>query len=375
MINTIKCPYCQKEIELSEALTDQIREEQKQEIEKNFEQKLREKILAEQELKIKDKENEAEELKKRNRELGNQLLELNKSLRLLREKDEERELKSQKQIFDEIEKAKENLAQKINEENRLKNLEKDKQIADLKKVAEELKRKAEQGSEQAQGEILELDLENSLRNVFPQDEILEVKKGVRGADLVQLVKTPMGNIAGKIIWENKRTKNWENKWIDKLRSDQRVEKARFAGLVSMVLPKDAPKEIIPINKVWVTTPKYFIALATFLRNILLEGAKQKAISAQSASTAEELYEYLNSHEFTQQMEAIAESYFGMQEQIIKEKVAFETQWKRREVQLNKMFKSLFNIYGGITGIAGPNFPQIKGLEMLEESKNDKDKLI
>ena len=368
MSNLILCPHCKKEIELSEALTHQIRESERSAIEKEISEKIRQKFLQETELKMRDKENETKELREQNHKLGEQLLELNKTLRQMQERDETREIETQKIIFAEREKAKLEAGEKQAEENRLKILEKDKQIADMKKSLEEARRKAEQGSQQTQGEVLELDLENSLRKAFPSDEISEVKKGSRGADLVQIVKTPMGNIAGKIIWENKRTKNWETKWIDKLRADQRMEKAELAGLISVVLPPDAKKEIICVNKVWVTTNQHFLALATLLREQLLLVAKQKAISSQSANTAEELFEYLTSHEFTQQFEAIAESYLGMQEQIIKEKMAFEKQWKTREVQLNKMYKSLFNIYGGISGIAGSSLPQIKGLDLLESGE-------
>ena len=376
MTNLIKCPHCNKEFEPGEALTHQIRESERSAIEKEISEKIRQKFLNETDLKMRDKENETKELREQNHKLGEQLLELNKTLRQIQAKDETRELETQKIIFAEKEKAKQEAGEKQAEENRLKMLEKDKQIADMKKSLEEARRKGDQGSQQAQGEVLELDLEQSLRQAFPGDEILEVKKGARGADLIQIVKTPMGNIAGKIIWENKRTKNWEVKWIDKLRADQRVEKAELAGLISVVLPPNAKKEIVCVNKVWVTTSQHFLALATLLREQLLLVAKQKAISSQSANIAEELFEYLTSHEFSQQMEAIAESYLGLQEQIIKEKVAFEKQWKQREVQLNKMYKSLFNIYGGISGIAGPSLPQIKGLEMLEsgasnEAKNQK----
>lgn len=358
MKNTIKCPKCKTEIEITDALSSEIQEE--------TELKLRKKIENEIELKLKDKENEIGELQSKNKLRDNELLELNKKVRELKEKEASQELEIQKQIFAEKEKAKIEALKIADEEHRLKDLENQKQNAELKKQINEMKRKMEQGSQQTQGEVLELDIETSLKNQFPADQIEEVKKGVRGADVLQIVKTPMGNTAGKILWEIKRTKNWEEKWIDKLKTDQRTEKAEIAALVTEMMPKNIQKEIINIEKVWVCLPKHFLHMASLLREQLLAVAKQKAISAQSENAGQELFSYITSHQFTQQMEAMIESYLGLQEQIIKEKMAFEKQWKHREIQLEKMYKSLFNIYGGITGVTGNALPQIKGLDLLED---------
>lgn len=129
------------------------------------------------------------------------------------------------------------------------------------------------------------------------------------------------------------------------------------------MPKDSAKGIFNISKIWVCDYQRFIVLAALLRNQLLEVAKQKAIMSKSDDISAELYEYITSHDFSHQLEAIIETYLGLQEQITKERMAFEKQWSQREAQLNKMYKSLFNIYGGIAGIAGQGMPQIKGIDL------------
>ena len=359
MNNIFSCPNCGEEIELSKALSHQINEQIKTE----SELKLKEKINREMELKIKDKENEMQELKEQNQQLMDQLLELNKSIRQLKSNDDKRELEMQKELENVHEKAKLEALHQSSEEHRIMDMEKEKKITDLVKEMEILKQKAQQGSQQTQGEVLELDIQKELENNFPQDEIVEVKKGVRGADIIQIVKTPLGFRAGAIVWEIKKTKNWEQKWVDKLKEDQRTSKTEIAVIITQAMPKDTKKGIVNISKIWVCDYQRFIILATLLRNQLLEVAKQKAIISQSADISTELFEYITSHDFSHQLEAIIETYLGLQEQITKERMAFEKQWSQREAQLNKMYKSLFNIYGGISGIAGQGMPQIKGIDL------------
>ena len=361
MNNTIKCPYCKKTIEITSALSHEIDEKTKL----NLENKIKTKFKEEYNLKLKDKENETGELIERNKELSNQQLELNRLIRSLKENDEKRALEMEKLIGIEKDKAKLDAIKKASEEYRHKEMEKDKTINDLKKLLDDARRKSEQGSQQTQGEILELDLENELRNAFRNDDIIEVKKGTKGADIVQVVKTPLGNSTGKIIWELKRTKRFDQNFIDKLKSDQRTEKAELAVLITTMMPKDCQKDIISVNNVWIATPKHTISLANILRQQLLAVAKQKAISSKTQTDAQILFDYMTSSEFSHQLEAIIETYLSLQNQINKEKMAFEKQWKQREKELEKMYKSLFGIYGSLIGIAGNSLPQIKGIEMLD----------
>lgn len=367
MDSLLRCPSCGEEIELSKALSHQINEQLKIESELKF----KEKLTKEMEFKIKDKENEMLELKDNNKQLMTQLLELNRTIRELKNKDDKRELELQKELARVAQNAKIEAHRQSSEEYRLKDLEKEKKISDLVKEMEILKQKAQQGSQQSQGEVLELDFERELKENFPRDEIVEVKKGIRGADVIHIVKTPMGKTAGKIIWEIKRTKNWEDKWIDKLKSDQRDEKAEIASILSQSLPKESKKEIEYINKVWVATYAHRIGLANLLREQLLAVAKQKAMANKTADDAQTLFDYMTSNEFSQQMEAVIETYLGLNDQITKEKMAFEKQWKQREMQLNKMYRSILQIAGSIAGIAGQSMPQIKGIDLGQLESGEK----
>jgi len=375
MATTIICPYCNKQVELSQALTHEIRSE---EIEK-AKQTMTRKIKQSFELEIKDKENEARDAKQRNETLMSQILELNTSMRSMKTRDEQRALELEKQVAQAQESAKQEALKNASDEHRMRHLEDQKKIDDMQKLIEELKRKGQQGSMQTQGEVLELDWEQELRTQFPYDSINPVGKGVRGADVEHIVKTPMGNIAGTILWENKRTKHWDDKWIDKLKADQRSSKVEVAALISQALPTGSTKEIINIEKVWVTKYAHALPLAHLLRDQLLAVAKQKAIANNSNDDATHLYEYMTSHIFTHQIEAIIEVYLGLQEQIVKERAAFEKQWAQREMQTTKLYKSLFSMYGGLTGIMGQSMPQIKGLELSElgggEDPSDTPKLL
>lgn len=368
MATTIICPHCNKQVELSQALTHEIRSE---EIEK-AKQTLTREIQQSFELEIKDKENEAKEAGQRSEKLMGQILELNTSMRTMKVREEQRTLELQKQVAQAHESAKQEALKQADADHRLKDLEKDKVIGDLKKSLDEAKRKVEQGSMQTQGEVLELDWEEELRAQFPGDTINPVGKGIRGADVEHIVKTPMGKSAGTILWENKRTKHWEDKWIDKLKTDQRACKAEVAALITQVLPIGSNKEICNIDKVWVTTYAHALPLAHLLRDQLLAVAKQKAIAHNSNDDATVLYEYMTSHAFTHQIEAIIEVYLGLQEQILKERAAFEKQWAQREMQTTKLYRSLFSMYGGLTGIMGQSLPQIKGLEMSELGEGETD---
>lgn len=363
MENIIKCPYCKKNIELTEALTHEISEGIKVETEKE----LRQIIESELEYRIKNKENETQELISKNKKMMEDQLELEKVNRILKNKDHERELQTQKLIHDVEDNTRIETLRKASEEYRLKELETIKKLQDALKTNEELKRKLEQGSQQTQGEVLELNLEETLRNTFPQDEIKSVEKGIKGADFRQIVKTPRGTICGTILWESKRTKNWTESWISKLKDDLRSEKANIPALVSQVLPENARPGIGLVNGVWVCSYSLFIPLALLLRKNLIEVAFQKAVQANSVKKAEVLYSYITSHEFSQQVEALVEAYKEMNEQIFKERISFEKSWKQREMQLNRMLMSTANIYGGIQGIAGSNMPQIRGLELEREN--------
>lgn len=219
---------------------------------------------------------------------------------------------------------------------------------------------------QTQGEVAELDLEETLRKLFPTDEILEVKKGELGGDVRQTVRTVKGTECGIILWERKRTKVWTEGWVGKLKEDIHRDAASLGAIVTEVLPKDFKKQIGEKSGVWITTSDFVEPLAMLLRKILYDVAKEKSVKLNRQTKAEEVYDFATSHEFVQQVERMVEIYSEMNEQISKERASAERQWKQREMQVNRLLTGVAGIYGSIQGIAGSALPQIKQLDSGEE---------
>jgi len=376
MRNTIKCKKCGTELEISEAFKQQlekqivasIEERHKKEIDQvklNIEKKAREKYDKEFELKNKNKEAETIELQKRNKELTDQLIQLNKILRALKEKDENRELRYQKQLNQDRDQIKERIIKNESEKSHLEIAELKKKLIDTEKALIVAQQKTKQGSQQLQGEVLELDLEETLKKAFPRDKIEDIKTGVSGADIRQTVLSPRGFKCGVILWESKRRKRWSDTWIRKLKSDLRSEGADVPVIVSEVLPDDAKSGIGEKDGVSICNRQFIVALAQLLRVRLLEVAYQKAVSSNRTKKSEMIYSFVTSREFGQQIEAILEIYKEGRGQIEQERRAFEKQWKQREMQLKRLMLSVANIYGNMQGIAGSAMPQIKDLEMTQ----------
>lgn len=330
MDNQILCPYCKKTIPLTEALSHQIKEnykriyqkrlfEEKKKIEEELRIEISKKIKEKLAIEIKDKINENEELKKQNKLLQEQLLELNKLIRQVQFEKEKQRIEMEKKLFEELEKIRRENKEQLEKEFQLKLLEKDKKLNDALKLVEEYKQKLEQGSQQLQGEILELHLEEMLKKEFPLDEIKEVPKGVRGADILQVVKNEFGRSCGTIIWELKRTKNWSQEWIAKLKDDQRTVKAEIAVLVSNVLPQEI-KYFGFYQGVWVCQIDSALSLITVLRHSLISIQAIKNSVAGKEEKKEVLWRYLTSVEFQQRLLAIIEAHQQLQEDIEKEKV-------------------------------------------------------
>lgn len=377
-MQTVTCTHCGKDIEISEAITHQIeesvlaaeREKHEQElktVEKKTEEKLLAKLQNDFEMQIKGLQKEKDEERERNKNLLKQLEELSDQIRSLKRKDEERDLEMKKKLAVEEQKLRSELLRKHEEEQKLLLKDKDQTIEKLMKDLEEAKRRAEQGSQQAQGESLELVLEELLPKVFPMDDISEVKKGALGADVRQVVKSPSGKTeCGVILWESKRAKNWSDGWVKKLKEDVRRDGANIGVIVTTVMPKDAEGEMILIDKIWVVSFAHVIPLALLIRDTLIKVSFQKKSSEHRGQKADLIYEYVTSHQFRQQIESIVESYKEMNEQIQKERVAFERIWKKREAQLTRIITGAATVYGSLQGLAGGTaLPTLKGLDVLE----------
>ena len=324
-----------------------------------------------QELLIKSLKEDAESAKESNKELRDQLTELTKSLREERKAKENAELEAQKKIAAEESKIREEALKSADEKQRLNLAARDKTIADLQKALEDAQRKAAQGSQQLQGEIMELDLEEALAANFRDDDIEPVAKGVKGGDIRQVVKSPRGTACGVMLWEIKRTKNWTDGWIPKLKEDLRSEKANVPIIVTEAMPKQIDEDIGMLQGVWVCKPKLAIILATLLRKSLLDAGLQKALAENRGTKAESLYNFITSHEFVQQIESMVETYQEMSSQLAKEKVAFQKIWAQREAQAQRLLLSTANIVGSMQGHIGhASMPKIKGLELLEAGEDE-----
>lgn len=380
-MNKILCPHCGKSVEISQAITHQLKSEMQEELESKNKEELAKKIaLAEEKIKqkaqeetdflLKNSKNELEEAKERNKQLQEQLLELNKSLRALRDQSEKQELENQKRLNEEIDKIRETVVKTEQERSSLEKKELEKKIEDMQKALEEAQRKGHQSSQQLQGEVLELQLEEMLKTAFPHDDILPVGKGITGADITHMVKSPKGYECGIILWEFKRTKDWSDKWIVKLKEDLRNGKAHIPVIVSMQLPKEAESGFGVKDGVWICSHALIIPLAMILRKNLLDIGYQKAVSANKGEKSDLAYSYITSHEFQQQVENIVGSYMEMKAQITKERVAFEKIWKQREIQAERVIMSTSNIIGALQGKIGASMPQIKGLELSQLDSGD-----
>ncbi len=384
MNDQIICPNCKKTIPLTQALSHQIQEkyqkfyrqrleEEKLKIGQRLRLELEKKIKQDMEFELKDKSNEAEELRKQNRTLQEQLLDLNKLIRQLKVENDQGRVELEKKLAQEQDKIRNEEKKRLIEENHLKFLEYEKKIQDISKVNEDLKRKLEQGSQQLKGEVLELELENLLKREFPFDEIKKVPTGLIGADVLQIVKNNFGKPCGTIIWESKRTKMWTDSWIAKLKDDQRRIKAEIAVIISQILPNGV-KYFAQKNGVWLGNYDSIVGLGLLLRNTLLELSAVRSAVIGKQGKKEILWNYLTSVEFRQRLEAMYDAYQLSKTYLDKEKEFFRRKWAREEKNIQLLMENLLGIHGDLQGIIGRSLPEIEGLDVLpsgEEKTGDK----
>ena len=291
-------------------------------------------------------------------------LDLRKKSNELEEKNRTMELSMQRQLDIERNNIRLKTAEEIAETQRLKDREKDKMIDDLKKSLEDAQRKATQGSQQLQGEVQELDLEDKLKAAFPTYDIIPVAKGINGADIKQIVKSPnTGVVCGSILWESKRTKTWTDGWITKLKDDMRADKSNVAVIISEVMPSEIKTGFGVKDAVWICLPKHLEAVGMMLAKGLRDSAYQRLVSQNQNDKAQQVYSYFTSHEFTAQVEIMVESISLMREQIAKERMALEKIWTARDAQIGKLSTSISGVYGSLSGIAGNALPAVKQLEL------------
>jgi hypothetical protein len=288
--------------------------------------------------------------------------------RALDEEKRELDLTVEKRVHASIGDIRAKAKQEADEAARLRVMEKDQTIESMARTIEELRRKAEQGSQQSQGEVLELELEELLRGRFPTDIIEPVDKGELGADVVQQVNGSVGQPAGIILWESKRTKGWSDAWLTKLRDDQRRCGADVALIISQALPKHI-QHFDLVDGVWVAHPRCAIPVAVALRQTLIEVSCSRLAQQGQQTKMEKVYQYLTGIKFRQRVEAVVEKFNDMREDLDKERKFMGRQWAKRETQILSVIESTVGMVGDLQAIAGKAMPEIPSLDvpLLENS--------
>ncbi len=409
---TIICPKCKNEIKLTESLAAPLIESTRRDYEQRLAQKDldvagREKSIQEREAALSQAKDSletqvnervqkerakiaADEGKKAKLALSNEIDQKTQEVaelhEILKRKDEklteaqkaqadllkkqrelddakrELELTVEKRVSEGLTVTRQQARKEAEDEMKLKVSEKEQTIASMQKKIEELKLKAEQGSQQLQGEVQELELESLLRAKFPHDTIEPVPKGEHGGDALHRVNSPLGQSYGTILWESKRTKNWSDAWLAKLRDDQRTAKAEIAVIISQVLPKGIETFGL-IEGIWVALPQAALPVAMALRYTIIEIATARQITDGQQTKAEMLYSYLTGARFRQRVQAIVEAFSNMKEDLDKERKVITKQWAKRDEQIERVMLATVGMYGDMQGIAGKTIQEIEGLEM------------
>lgn len=397
-MQTITCPNCHTPISLDKALQEQL-DSNLQESQKKLEHQLKAELWAKAQAEAKKRAEEAVaedkkrreelqkaevEVQKRDQETKQKQLaelqerlreqelrakaaeqnevELRKKHREIEERGRQLELEIQRKLDQQLKTETEKVARVESERFFLKEKEYQKQISDMKASVEEARLRATTVSQQLQGEVLELELEQMLQETFPQDIISEVKKGQFGADMLQVVRTASGKTAGIIVWESKQTENFSEKWLPKLREDTRNAKGNIPVLVTRKLP-DGITTCAERDHVWITSFEFVLPLATLLRQTLLKVDQEKLVQSGKEVKAEMLFSYINSHEFRGRVEAIVESFREMKDDLEKEQRALMNSWKKRDKQILRLATNTAYMYGEMQGVVGASLPDISGLAL------------
>lgn len=384
------CPECGKLISIDAALTKQIQVklskdfEEKQKALKNSLEKDNQVILAKKELELRkqtkdsvERESKAEmklmqerlvEMNVKVKQANQNELELRKEKQKLKDAKDVFELESIRKLDIQRKKIEEDASRKATEAQQSKIDQLNKQLRDATRMNVEQARKLEQGSQQTQGEVQEIILEDLLKSAFIYDDISPVPKGINGADVIQTVKTKTGIECGKIIWESKKTKSWTKGWIQKLKDDQRLVKAEIAVIVSSVLPEGVESGAFR-DGVWMCDIKHAVFTATALRHLLETVSREKAMSVGKNDNKEILYNYVTGTAFTQKMQAIGEAFFSMHNSLSKERSVQEKLWLERAIQIQKISKNVVGILSDLKLSGTVPLQKIEFLELSEPSKD------
>lgn len=405
MNNRITCPNCQTQIEITEVISGQLRASIRAELETELgpvrqrlkqqqedlaqrqlelqkkvqaveeqvkaklaaerpalEQTIRNRLREEQDLEMKDKAAAIAELQAKVQQATAKELAFLKEKRDLEEKVRNADLEVERRLQEQLQAVREQALKEIDEQHRLKLMENEQKVQTLLRQIEDLKRRAEQGSQQAQGEVLEIALEELLKSLFPTDAIEPVAKGVRGADVIQRVFDDSGMDCGMILWESKRTRHWSKDWLPKLRDDLRMVGASSSVIVSEQLPEPV-RHFGLVDGVWVASWACVHPVAVALRGGLIAVAKSRRALEGRHSKMEIVYDYLHGQGFCNRVSGIVEAFKAMHKDLEDEKATFQRCWAKRAKQIERVLISTSGLYGDLQGIIGSTLPEIRGMSL------------
>jgi len=358
MSETIDCPECGFVIELDKAMAKKM--------EANLDREMAKKMAAFKKSLEEQTEKDLNMLRGQLDTANKNELALRKQKTELEQRAKDMDLEVQRKLDEEKNKLESQIVSRLAEDHRAKDAEKDKKLADTLSQVEDLKRRMEQGSQQAQGETLEAELEELLRAQFPLDKIDPVSPGIKGGDILHTIFSRNGIECGRILWEIKRTKSWSDAWTAKVKSDARSVRADICLIASEVLPKGLEgigHLFGEYDGVWVSSPKSCIPLVHALRQGLLKAAKERYMQAGRGDKAGQLYEYFTGVEFKGRIGAIVDSYVAMKSDLDSERRAMEKVWAKREKHILMVTSSLSGMHGEIEAIAAGELPVLPALQL------------
>ena len=350
--------------EIDKRVTEQTKEviaRREKEIAKEIAQQTEEKLKSNYEVRLKSLTEDAAESKKQLQEAKSAQIENERLKRQIESQKQDFELEYEKKLSLKLKEETETISKKETERHESTILELKKQLEDQRTLAEEMKRKAEQGSQQRQGEVQELMIEEFLRSTFPTDEVAEVGKGKSGADVKQTVRNRLGIVSGIIVYESKNTKNFQNDWLEKLKSDAEKEKADIAVLVTKTMPKEMDYLGL-MDGVWVCSVAELKGLATTLRESLIRLGDVRMAQTNKGEKMQMLYDYLTDGKFVEQIKRVVSGFNTLREGYQKEKEAMQKIWKKRDEQLDMMLRNTSDFVTQIQTIAGSSLPRLESPE-------------
>lgn len=359
MSETINCPQCNAVIELDKAMARKM--------EAGLEKELAKRLNVEKAKIIAESNRELDELQAKLDLANANEVALRKQKTELEQRAKDIDLEVQRKLDEEKSTLEARVAARMAEDHRAKDAEKDKKLSDTLAQVEDLKRRMEQGSQQLQGEVFELQLEEEIKKLFPMDSVEPVAKGVKGADIIQIVNSRNGEAAGSIMWELKRTKNYSSTWVPKLKEDLRGCRADVALLVTDTMPEGTVDCFRLEANIWIVSFRFCMHLCSALRAGILRAYAEKGVQIGKKDKAVVVYEYLCSQEFKGRVQGVIEACASLQVELDSEKRAMEKIWAKRQKTVDVAVQQLAGMHGDIEAIAAGEMPAI-GMLQLGEAK-------